>query len=59
MKFLFVFFLKKFLTTAIDYSWNSSDSKVFLDFSSGSVVKNLPAKAETWVWFLFWEDPLE
>ena len=25
----------------------------------GSVVKNLPAKQETWVWSLGWEDPLE
>ena len=23
------------------------------------MVKNLPAKHETWVWFLGWEDPLE
>ena len=26
---------------------------------SGSVVKNLPAKQETWVQSLGWEDPLE
>ena len=25
----------------------------------GSVVKNPPAKQQTWVWFLGWEDPLE
>ena len=25
----------------------------------GSVVKNLPAMKETWVWFLGQEDPLE
>ena len=28
-------------------------------FPGGSVVKNLPAKQETWVRFLGWEDPLE
>ena len=28
-------------------------------FSDGSVVKNLPAGQETWVWSLGWEDPLE
>ena len=28
------------------------------DFPSGSVVKNLPAMQETWVWFLGREDPL-
>ena len=28
-------------------------------FPVGSVVKNLPAKQETWVWSLGWEDPLE
>ena len=27
--------------------------------SGGSVVKNLPAKRETWVWFLGQKDPLE
>ena len=26
---------------------------------SGSVVKNLPAKQDTWVWSLGWKDPLE
>ena len=28
-------------------------------FPGGSVVKNLPAMPETWVWSLGWEDPLE
>ena len=28
-------------------------------FPGGSVVKNLPAKQETWVQSLGWEDPLE
>ena len=28
-------------------------------FLGGSVVKNLPAKQETRVWFPGWEDPLE
>ena len=28
-------------------------------FPGGSVVKNLPAMQETWVWSLGWEDPLE
>ena len=28
-------------------------------FPGGSVVKNLPAKLETWVRSLGWEDPLE
>ena len=32
---------------------------VLQGFLGGSVVKNLPAKQETWVWFLGWEDPLE
>ena len=30
-----------------------------LGFPGGSVVKNLPAKQEMWVWSLSWEDPLE
>ena len=29
------------------------------DFPSGSVVKNLPAMQDTWVWSLGYEDPLE
>ena len=28
-------------------------------FPGGSVVKNLPAKQETWVQSLSWEDPVE
>ena len=28
-------------------------------FTSGSVVKNLPVRQETWVQSLGWEDPLE
>ena len=28
-------------------------------FPGGPVVKNLPAKQETWVWSLGWGDPLE
>ena len=28
-------------------------------FPGGSVVKNLPAKQETWVQSLCWEDPLD
>ena len=28
-------------------------------FPGGLVVKNPPAKLETWVWSLDWEDPLE
>ena len=28
-------------------------------FPDGSVVKNAPAKQETWVWSLGWEDPLD
>ena len=32
---------------------------VFLGFPCGSVVKNLPAVWETWVWSLGWEDLLE
>ena len=30
-----------------------------MGFPCGSVVKNLPAMQETWVWSLGWEDPLE
>ena len=30
-----------------------------MDFPSGSAVKNLSARQETWVRFLHWEDPLE
>ena len=30
-----------------------------LGFPGGSVVSNLPAKQETWVRSLGWEDPLE
>jgi len=29
-----------------------------MGFPSGSVVKNLPAKQETWIRSLGWEDPL-
>ena len=32
---------------------------VFMGFPSGSVIKNLSAKQETWVWSLSLEDPLE
>ena len=32
---------------------------MILGLSSGSVVKKLPAKLETWVWFLSQEDSLE
>ena len=31
----------------------------FFGFPGGSVVKNLPAKQETWVQSLCWKDPLE
>ena len=30
-----------------------------MGFPGGSLIKNLPAKQETWVWLLGWEDPLE
>ena len=30
-----------------------------MDFTSGSVVKTLPAKQETWIQSLGWDDPLE
>ena len=33
--------------------------QIYLGFPGGSVVKNLPAKQETWVQSLGWEDPLE
>ena len=41
--------------------WSNFQSIVFLSrgFPSGSVVKNLPAKQETEVWSLGWEDPRE
>ena len=32
---------------------------VFMGFPGGSVIKNLSAKQETWVWSLSLEDPLE
>ena len=32
---------------------------IYIGFPGGSVVKNLPAKWETWVQSLRWEDPLE
>ena len=41
------------------YHWNISWIWPALDFSVGSVVKNLPTMWETQVWFLGWEDPLE
>ena len=34
-------------------------SIVHSNFSGGSEVKNLPAKKETQIWSLRWEDPLE
>ena len=33
--------------------------KLVSGFPGGSVVKNLPANQETWVWSLGWGDPLE
>ena len=33
--------------------------KLVSGFRGGSVVKNLPANQEKWVWSLGWEDPLE
>ena len=30
-----------------------------MDFTGGSVGKNLPAKQETWIQSLGWKDPLE
>ena len=47
--------LKKQLGTIIK---NNSTYHV-LGFPDGSVVKNLPAMWDTWVWFLGQEDPLE
>ena len=38
---------------------SSSSSIQYLDLQGGTVVKNLPAKQETWVRSLGWEDPLE
>ena len=38
---------------------NNALSIALLGFPSGSVIKNLPANEETWVWSLGEEDPLE
>ena len=38
---------------------NNALSIALLGFPSGSVIKNLPANEETWVWSLDQEDPLE
>ena len=38
---------------------SSSSSRVCKGFLGGSVVKNPPAKQETWIQLLDWEDPLE
>ena len=42
-------------------NWTEHSCRLVLTKLShgGSVVKNLPAKQETWVWSLDWEDPLE
>ena len=39
--------------------WNQVASSVGWGLPGGSVVKNLPAMQEMWVWPLSWEDPLE
>ena len=41
------------------YMQNEIYNVYSMDFPSASVVKNLPAKQETGVWSLSWEDPLE
>ena len=46
------------------HKWKKKKKKIFKYsivgcLPGGSVVKNLPAKQETWVWSLGWEDPLE
>ena len=33
--------------------------RVRVGFPGGSVIKNLPANAKTWIWSLGWGDPLE
>ena len=41
------------------YCCSSPGTQCFRDFPGDSVVKNLPAVQETWVWSLGREDPLE
>ena len=43
----------------IPWRRNRLPTPVFLGFSGGSMVKSPPAKKETWVQFLSWEDPPE
>ena len=38
---------------------NRLPTPVFLGFPVAQPVKNPPAKQETWIWSLGWEDPLE
>ena len=49
----------KFQTQAVSWIAESVYLTVKLGFPGGSVVKNLPAKQERWVWSLGWENPLE
>ena len=39
--------------------WLSTPTSRVEGFPGGSLVKNLPAMPEMWVWSLSWEDPLE
>ena len=39
--------------------WLSTPASRVEGFPGGSMVKNLPAMQEMWVWSLSWEDPLE
>ena len=47
------------LLTVMKCSWAETAARPHPDFPGGSVVKNPPAKQETWVRSLGWEDPLE
>ena len=62
--FLFAIGMWGFMTSYIHFRVYLSHCKVincilFMGFPDGSVVKNLPAKQEMWVWSLAQEDSLE
>ena len=43
---------------ALEHRLNSSGAGAYVGFPGGSVVKNLPAVQDLWVWSLGWGDPL-
>ena len=55
-----ILLMQPYITTYCRVNWIIDNILILMkSFPGGSVVKNMHARQETWVWSLGWEDPLE